>query len=136
MYGGSAFSSQRVKSDAWLFARHSAANVDANGNGSGGSAGIAEKLHPEAVYTGQEDHVIIMPKMKTHKAIAKRFKITGKGELRRLKGRRSHLRRRKSKRVRRSLDKDQPLANVDRNRVRRLLGLRNPKFCTARKEVT
>ena len=68
-----------------------------------------------------------MPKMKTHKATAKRFKITGKGKLRRLKGRRSHKRRTKSKRVRRSFDKDHPVAQVDRKRVRRLLGLRRPK---------
>jgi large subunit ribosomal protein L35 len=68
----------------------------------------------------------IMPKMKTHKATAKRFKITGKGKLRRLKTRRSHLRRTKSKRVRRSFDKDHPVAKADRKRVRRLLGLRNP----------
>jgi large subunit ribosomal protein L35 len=73
---------------------------------------------------GEEDW--IMPKMKTHKATAKRFKITGKGKLRRLKTRRSHLRRKKSKRVRRSFDKDQPVAKADRKRVRRLLGLRNP----------
>jgi large subunit ribosomal protein L35 len=46
-----------------------------------------------------------MPKMKTHKATAKRFKITGKGKLRRYKAGRSHLRRKKSKRVRRSFDK-------------------------------
>jgi large subunit ribosomal protein L35 len=68
-----------------------------------------------------------MPKMKTHKATAKRFKITGSGKLRRLKGRRSHLRRKKSKRVRRSFDKDLPVATVDRKRVRRLLGLRKKK---------
>jgi large subunit ribosomal protein L35 len=67
-----------------------------------------------------------MPKMKTHKATAKRFKITGTGKLRRLKTRRSHFRRKKSKRVRRSLDKDHSVAKVDRKRVRRLLGLRNP----------
>jgi large subunit ribosomal protein L35 len=67
-----------------------------------------------------------MPKMKTHKATAKRFKITGKGKLRRLKAKRSHLRRKKSKRVRRSFDKDRPVAKADRKRVRRLLGLRNP----------
>ena len=67
-----------------------------------------------------------MPKMKTHKATAKRFKVTGKGKLRRLRTRRSHLRRKKSKRVRRSFDKDHPVAKVDRKRVRRLLGLRNP----------
>ena len=67
-----------------------------------------------------------MPKMKTHKATAKRFKITGKGKLRRLKTRRSHLRRTKSKRVRRSFDKDHPVSKVDRKRIIRLLGLRNP----------
>jgi large subunit ribosomal protein L35 len=68
-----------------------------------------------------------MPKMKTHKATAKRFKVTGTGKLRRLKGRRSHLRRKKSKRVRRSFDKDHSIAKVDHKRVRRLLGMRQPK---------
>ena len=67
-----------------------------------------------------------MPKMKTHKATAKRFKITGTGKLRRLKARRSHLRRSRSKRVRRSFDKDHPVVRVDRTRVRRLLGLKRP----------
>jgi large subunit ribosomal protein L35 len=68
-----------------------------------------------------------MPKMKTHKATAKRFKITGSGKLRRLKGRRSHLRRKRSKRVRRSFDKDQPVDKVDQKRIRRLLGLKQGK---------
>ena len=68
-----------------------------------------------------------MPKIKTHKATAKRFKITGRGRLRRLKARRSHFRRRKSKRVRRGFDKDHPVDKVDRKRVRRLLGLKQPK---------
>lgn len=68
-----------------------------------------------------------MPKMKTHKATAKRFKITGRGKLRRLRARRSHLRRRRSKRVRRAFDKDLPVATVDRRRVRRLLGAKQRK---------
>jgi large subunit ribosomal protein L35 len=68
-----------------------------------------------------------MPKMKTHKATAKRFKITGRGKLRRLKQRRSHLRRKKSKRVLRSLDKDLPAAKADRKRTWRILGLRQRK---------
>jgi large subunit ribosomal protein L35 len=68
-----------------------------------------------------------VPKMKTHKATAKRFKITGRGKLRRRKQRLSHLRSKKSKRVRRSFDKDLPVAKVDRKRVRRLLGLRQSK---------
>ena len=68
-----------------------------------------------------------MPKIKTHKATAKRFKVTGKRKLRRMKQRRSHLRRKKSKRVRRSFDKTLPVAKADRKRIRRLLGLRKRK---------
>ena len=68
-----------------------------------------------------------MPKMKTHKSASKRFKVTGKGKLRRLKQGRSHLRRKKSKRVLRSLDKDEPVVKADQRRVRRILGLRKRK---------
>jgi large subunit ribosomal protein L35 len=45
---------------------------------------------------GEETKV---PKIKTHKATAKRFAYTGSGKLVRTKGGKSHLRRRKSKRV-------------------------------------
>jgi large subunit ribosomal protein L35 len=38
-------------------------------------------------------------KLKTHKATAKRFRLTGSGKLVRTKGGKSHLRRRKSKRT-------------------------------------
>jgi len=68
-----------------------------------------------------------MPKLKTHKATAKRFKVTGKGKLRRLRTGRSHLRRKKSKRVLRSFDKYEKVDPVDRKRVRRLLGLKHRK---------
>lgn len=68
-----------------------------------------------------------MPKMKTHKGAAKRFKVTGKGKLRRLRNRRSHRRTKKSKRVRRSFDKDLPVAKADEKRIRRLLGLQQAK---------
>ena len=40
-------------------------------------------------------------KLKTHKATAKRFRLTGSGKLVRAKGHKSHLRRRKSKRAKR-----------------------------------
>ena len=68
-----------------------------------------------------------MPKIKTHKATAKRIKVTGKRRLRRVKQRRSHKRTKKSKRVRRSFDKDLPVAKADHKRIRRLLGLRKRK---------
>jgi len=45
-----------------------------------------------------------MPKMKTHKSTAKRFKVTATGKLMRTKIGKSHLRRRKSKRVLRLFD--------------------------------
>ncbi len=68
-----------------------------------------------------------MPKMKTHKATAKRFKVTKKKKLRRLKQGRSHLRRKKSKRALRELRKDIPIDNADEKRVRRLLGIGQKK---------
>lgn len=43
-------------------------------------------------------------KLKTHKATAKRFKVTGSGKIVRTKGPKSHLRRKKSDRAKRSLD--------------------------------
>jgi large subunit ribosomal protein L35 len=42
-------------------------------------------------------------KLKTYKAAAKRFRVTGSGKLMRTKGGKSHLRRRKSPRVKAQL---------------------------------
>jgi len=46
----------------------------------------------------------LVPKLKTYKAASKRFKYTGSGKLMRTKIGKSHLRRRKSKRVRNMFD--------------------------------
>jgi len=43
-----------------------------------------------------------VPKMKTHKATAKRFKLTGSGKLVRTKSDQSHLKRNKSARSKRA----------------------------------
>lgn len=60
-------------------------------------------------------------KLKTHKATAKRFKMTGSGKLVRTRGPKSHLRRKKSARTRAALSEmvevDTP---AERKRVRRL----------------
>ena len=62
-----------------------------------------------------------MPKIKTHKATAKRFKYSGKGKLMRTRGPKSHLRRKKTKRVRRQLDEMVKVTNVgSKKRVARL----------------
>jgi large subunit ribosomal protein L35 len=45
-----------------------------------------------------------MPKIKTHKATAKRFRYTGSGKLLRTKIGKSHLRRKKSRRVKMLFD--------------------------------
>lgn len=60
-------------------------------------------------------------KIKTHKATAKRFKITKNGKVLRTKGGKSHLRRRKSKRVKRQFSKMLEVKTAaDKRRVKRL----------------
>jgi len=60
-------------------------------------------------------------KMKTHKATAKRFRMTGSGKIVRTKGGKSHLRRRSSKRVKRQFDKTQEVSNVgEKKRIKKL----------------
>ena len=62
-----------------------------------------------------------MPKIKTHKGAQSRFHITGSGKIMRVKGMKSHLRRRKSKRAKRLFDEMIPLHSSDRVRIKRLL---------------
>ncbi len=63
-----------------------------------------------------------MPKMKTHKTTAKRFKVTASGKIRRIKIGKSHLRRKKPSRVVRSFDKAIDVANWGSvKRVKRLV---------------
>lgn len=57
-------------------------------------------------------------KMKTHKATAKRFKVSGTGKLMRTKIGKSHLRRKKPARVRRLFD--EYLIVSDRANIRRV----------------
>jgi len=66
-----------------------------------------------------------MPKLKTYKAAAKRFKYTGSGKLMRTKIGKSHLRRMKSKRVRRMFDEmHEVTAPGAKKRVRKLMPYR------------
>lgn len=60
-------------------------------------------------------------KLKTHKATAKRFRLTGSGKLVRTKGGKSHLRRRKAKRTKYQFDEMIPVKGSGlRKRVMRL----------------
>ena len=60
-------------------------------------------------------------KLKTHKAMAKRVKVTGSGKFMRRKVAINHLRRNKSPEAVRSMDKKFQLATADTRRLKRLL---------------
>jgi large subunit ribosomal protein L35 len=64
---------------------------------------------------------IMKQKLKTHKAMAKRVTITGTGKVMRRKVALNHLRRNKSPRAVRSMDKDFQLPTSDTRRMKRLL---------------
>ncbi|MBI4233093.1 MAG: 50S ribosomal protein L35 [Chloroflexi bacterium] len=60
-------------------------------------------------------------KLKTHKATAARFHITGSGKIMRLKGHSSHLRRHKLASVKRQYGNKFPVTGGQAARVKRLL---------------
>ena len=64
-----------------------------------------------------------MPKMKSHSGASKRFKVTGKGKLRRQQANRRHLLEHKSSRRTRRLDGTESVAAADVRRVKKLLGI-------------
>jgi large subunit ribosomal protein L35 len=63
-----------------------------------------------------------MPKMKTNKAAAKRFKKTGGGKVRRYKANKSHILTKKSPKRKRQLTRPATVSKADEKRVKRLLG--------------
>lgn len=68
-----------------------------------------------------------MPKMKTHRGAAKRFKVTGSGKLRRKKAYNSHLFTTKNAKRLRHLDKPADVAPTDDANIRKLLGIGKSK---------
>ena len=60
-----------------------------------------------------------MPKLKTHKGAAARFHVTGTGKLRRMKGHRNHMRRKKPGSVKRLYKKKLELSPGDAARIKR-----------------
>ncbi len=63
-----------------------------------------------------------MPKMKTHRGAAKRFRVTGTGKIRRRKAFRSHLLETKSSRRKRRLGRGAEVTGGDKKHVERMLG--------------
>jgi large subunit ribosomal protein L35 len=65
-----------------------------------------------------------MPKIKTHRGAAKRFKVTGTGKIRRRKAFRAHLLEKKPSKRTRRLARGSELLGGDKQHVERLLGRR------------
>jgi large subunit ribosomal protein L35 len=62
-----------------------------------------------------------VPKLKTHKGAKRRFRVTGTGKLVRMKGHRSHLRRKKSARAKRLFAKKLEVSKSDVRMLKRAL---------------
>ncbi len=65
-----------------------------------------------------------MPKMKTHRGTAKRFRVTGSGKIMRAKAYKSHILTKKSAKRKRGFRQETELAASDRRVIARNLGLR------------
>lgn len=64
-----------------------------------------------------------MPKLKTHRGAAKRFKLTGKGKIKRSKAYTSHILTKKTTKRKRNLRRSAILVKGDHKRIRKLLGV-------------
>ncbi len=64
-----------------------------------------------------------MPKMKTNRGAAKRFKVTGSGRIKRKKAYASHILTKKSTKRIRKLRQQAGFSSADRKRVNGMLGL-------------
>ncbi|MCD4670703.1 MAG: 50S ribosomal protein L35 [Actinomycetia bacterium] len=63
-----------------------------------------------------------MPKIRTHKGAAKRFKVTGSGKIIRRKAFKGHILTKKNAKVKRRLGNDVEVSSADTKKVKRLLG--------------
>ena len=63
-----------------------------------------------------------MPKMKTHKGAAKRFRLTASGKIRRNKAFHRHILTKKTRKQKRGSRGTTLVAKVDEKRVKKLLG--------------
>jgi large subunit ribosomal protein L35 len=65
-----------------------------------------------------------MPKLKTHRGAAKRFKVTGTGKVKRKKAFTSHILTKKTRKRKRNLRKDAIVSTADMRRVAAMLPMR------------
>ncbi|WP_418790271.1 50S ribosomal protein L35 [Phosphitispora sp. TUW77] len=62
-----------------------------------------------------------MPKMKTHRGAAKRFKVTGSGKVKKAKAYKSHILEKKSAKRKRNLRKSDIVSSADTKRLKLLM---------------
>ena len=65
-----------------------------------------------------------MPKMKTHRGTAKRFRVTGSGKIMRSKAYKSHIMTKKNQKRKRNFRHETEVSKADQKTVARGLGLR------------
>ena len=63
-----------------------------------------------------------MPKKKTHRGAAKRFRVTGGGKIRRSQANKSHLLTKKGRQRKRALRKGALVSAADQSTIRALIG--------------
>ncbi len=64
-----------------------------------------------------------MPKQKTHKGTAKRFKLTGTGKIKRANAFKSHILEKKSPKRKRGFRKDSLVHKADEKSIKKNLGI-------------
>lgn len=64
-----------------------------------------------------------MPKIKTNRGAAKRFRLTGSGKIKRKKAYASHILTKKSSKRKRKLRKQGLASEADTRRIKRMLGM-------------
>lgn len=62
-----------------------------------------------------------MPKLKTNKSVAKRFRLTKSGKIKKRSAHRGHLLGKMSRKAKRKLRRSSYVAGVDAKKIRRLL---------------
>jgi large subunit ribosomal protein L35 len=87
----------------------------------GGASGFTDPVDIQDRGITHHSEEVIMPKMKTRKAAAKRFKKTGNGKIKHRKAYRNHILTKKRRKRKRQLRQDGYLEGKDAEKVDKLL---------------
>jgi len=82
---------------------------------------IRDNNKSQSAISNQKSERLIMPKLKTHKGAAKRFRITATGKIKRGHSHARHILTKKSNKRKRLLDIDALVSKSDQERVEAML---------------